>query len=753
QYDPAVAGGTSVARVDADGNGLGAGGNPIIASVPPADDLAVLPDGRFVVNYPDQGGHRLAMFHHDGTPDTSFGTAGVASVPYGLVRAGGTIAEPRLFVGGTVLTPGVSTTLRITRINPVSGATESQFGSAGTATIDPGTYASVVDFRALTTGGVAWAIGAAQGTPTFEAQAFAQIGRLAANGTPDATFGQSGSTLVTTALFDRNDGWVRVYPQDDGSLVAAGAGTPNVVPYASAHDAVAVRLTSTGALDPSFGTNGITSLTDTWWVSDAAVDSHGVTFVGRAPYSGQVMVRRLDPSGHADESFGPGGVQQTSLIDLNGLTPLRAVAAADGIIVALTIASAPALNEVPGTNPALAKVSFDGPTFAATPAMVQPARVLDTRTTGTTVDHLSERQGLRPAGTTTQVQISGRAQVPLGAAAVIVNVTVTNAQANGYLTAYPCDAPLPLASSLNYVAGQVVANEVIVRLPTLAAPLGSLCIYNSSATNIIADVVGSLPGGTAYDALTPTRLVDTRNTANTIDGLGPEGKLAAGSVTEIDIAGRGGVEAGAPAAVLNITAVKPSKNGYLTVFPCGVTQPGSSSLNFVASQSQANEVIATLPTSGPAAGKVCVYTKEMTDLVIDVVGAYPDASAYVPLTPARYLDTRPTGATFDGFDATGGITTAGSVYELQVAGRGGVPAGASAAVLNITLTGGTSGWVTVHSCDISTPNASTLNIAKGRGIANETVVNLPTTGPKAGKVCLYTSAPTHLIVDVAGAFT
>lgn len=752
QYDPAVAGGTSVARFDTDGNGLGPGGSPVIASVPRSGDLAVLPDGRFVVNFADQDGNHLAMFQHDGTPDTSFGTAGIAPVPYRLVRAGGTPADPQLFVGDTVSQPLNGRTLRITRIDPQSGAGDSQFGAAGTATIGPATNSTIVDFRVLVNGGIAWAIGATQGTPTFEAQAFARIGRLSANGSPDATFGQAGSRLVTTPFFDRSEGWVRLYPQQDGSLVVAGAATGNVAPHTSP-DAVVLRVTPTGALDPSFGTDGITSLTDPWWVSDAAVDSNGVTFVGRAA-NGQVMVRRLDASGHADESFGPGGVQGTDLLDINGLTPLRAVAVSGGVIVALTVASAAALNEIPGANPALGKVSLDGPTFAAKPVMVLPARVLDTRSTGTTMDHLSERQGLRPAGTTTQVQISGRAQVRFGAAAVIVNLTVANAQANGYLTAYPCDAPLPLASSLNYVAGQVVANEVIVRLPTLATPLGSLCIYNSSATNIIADVVGSLPGGSAYDALTPARLVDTRNKANTIDGLGPEGKLPAGSVTEIDIAGRGGVAPGAPAAVLNITAVKPSNKGYFTVFPCGVAQPGSSSLNFVASQSQANEVIATLPTSGLPAGKVCVYTSEVTDLVIDVVGAYPISSAYLPLTPARYLDTRSApNTTFDDGNANEGIAAAGSVYELQVAGRGDVPLGASAVVLNITLTGGTAGWVTVHSCGYSTPNASTLNIAKGRAIANETVVSLPTTGPKAGKVCLYTSAPTHLIVDVAGAFT
>ncbi|MEY2580481.1 MAG: acid phosphatase type 7, partial [Ilumatobacteraceae bacterium] len=59
----------------------------------------------------------------------------------------------------------------------------------------------------------------------------------------------------------------------------------------------------------------------------------------------------------------------------------------------------------------------------------------------------------------------------------------------------------------------------------------------------------------------------------------------------------------------------------------------------------------------------------------------------IPLVPARLMETRvgPDFRTIDGAFQGTGATPAGKVTELQVAGRGGVPADASAAVLNITV--------------------------------------------------------------------
>ena len=65
--------------------------------------------------------------------------------------------------------------------------------------------------------------------------------------------------------------------------------------------------------------------------------------------------------------------------------------------------------------------------------------------------------------------------IPSGVAAVALNVTAVTPSAGGYMTVWPCDAPRPEASNLNFVAGAVVANGVI-------APVGAngkVCIYTN----------------------------------------------------------------------------------------------------------------------------------------------------------------------------------------------------------------------------------------------------------------------------------
>ncbi len=85
------------------------------------------------------------------------------------------------------------------------------------------------------------------------------------------------------------------------------------------------------------------------------------------------------------------------------------------------------------------------------------------------------------------------------------------------------------------------------------------------------------------------------------------------------MAGRLGVPANASAAFLNVTAVNPGDDGYLTVFPCGTTQPIASNVNYAAGQVVPNAVLAKIG----AGGKVCVFTLAATDIVIDANGYIP----------------------------------------------------------------------------------------------------------------------------------
>ena len=72
--------------------------------------------------------------------------------------------------------------------------------------------------------------------------------------------------------------------------------------------------------------------------------------------------------------------------------------------------------------------------------------------------------------------------------AVIVNLTAVNPAGSGFLTLFPCGAGLPLASNLNVIAGDVVANRAIVS----TGGTRRFCVYSSVDTDVVIDVEGSI---------------------------------------------------------------------------------------------------------------------------------------------------------------------------------------------------------------------------------------------------------------------
>ena len=94
--------------------------------------------------------------------------------------------------------------------------------------------------------------------------------------------------------------------------------------------------------------------------------------------------------------------------------------------------------------------------------------------------------GIREAGTVTELQVTGRAGVPDSASAVVLNVTVTEAEAPGFITVFPCGAERPNAANLNYVAGSTIPNAVIAKIGTG----GKVCLFTLANTHMTADVNG-----------------------------------------------------------------------------------------------------------------------------------------------------------------------------------------------------------------------------------------------------------------------
>ncbi|MCU1397434.1 MAG: type sorting protein [Acidimicrobiales bacterium] len=269
---------------------------------------------------------------------------------------------------------------------------------------------------------------------------------------------------------------------------------------------------------------------------------------------------------------------------------------------------------------------------------------------------------------------------------------------------------------------------------------------DSAATAPVA-VAGPSPDVTpTFIPLVPARLMETRPGLSTADGtFNNMGQRTVRSVTPLLVNGRSGVASDASAVVLNVTVTETTDAGFVTVFPCGATQPNASSLNYVSGQTVANAVI----TKVGAGGQVCFFTTAALHLVVDVTGQFTATSSYVPLVPARLLESRSGMSTVDNASNSIGIRPIGSTTELVVANRGGVAADAASVVLNVTVTGPQdAGFITVFPCDSPRPNASSVNFTAGQTVPNAVISKV---GP-GGRVCLYTSAATDLLADVTGYF-
>lgn len=363
---------------------------------------------------------------------------------------------------------------------------------------------------------------------------------------------------------------------------------------------------------------------------------------------------------------------------------------------------------------------------------LQPVRLLDTRNSGQTLAGL---------GALDLAVVGGL--VPSSATAVVLNVTVTNPQAAGFLSVYPA-GQWSGTSSLNFGPAATVANLV----PVGVGLGGDITAFNGSpgSTDLVVDLEGffSPPQGSAgqYLAVSPTRIVDTRSGV----GLGRGGqRLGPGGRLDVQVTGEGGLpSAGVSAVIVNLTATDTTASGYLTAWAQGGNQPQASNLDWAAGDAVSNQAILDLN----GGGQVSLFNSGgFTDVIVDLVGYFTDGtgalgtgSYFLPMTPVRLLDTRLSGQTLTG----------GSQLSMQVAGMAGIAGSAVAALLNVTVTDtSAAGYLLAYAGSVP-GSTSNLNWAPGQTMAN--LVSAPF--DPGGALSLYNSAgSTDVIVDAIGYFT
>ncbi len=372
------------------------------------------------------------------------------------------------------------------------------------------------------------------------------------------------------------------------------------------------------------------------------------------------------------------------------------------------------------------------PAGAAQYTGVTPVRLLDTREGG----------GPKPGpAATIDVQVTGVGGVPATATAVVMNVTGTEATADGFVTVYPFGETRPLASSNNLIVGGTKANLSTVKI----GAEGKVRLFTQSGAHLVVDLLGyyAPPSDVngRFHSLAPYRLIDTRESA----------KVAPAGAVDVQVLGVGGVPTtGVQSVVVNVTGTDATLPGYLTAYASGESRPGTSNLNLERSGGTVSN-LAIVPVN--STGKITVFSQSGAHIVVDVAGWYGMADfggaldgLFVPLSPTRVLDTR------EGVGAPlGAIAPSGSI-DVTLAGAGGLPAtGASAAILNVTSTDAPRpGFLTVYPAGVPLGTVSSLNVdLTGLVVPNLVAVRIGV----GGRITIFDHAGGNVVADAAGWFT
>ncbi|MBB5870100.1 hypothetical protein F4553_003479 [Allocatelliglobosispora scoriae] len=388
-----------------------------------------------------------------------------------------------------------------------------------------------------------------------------------------------------------------------------------------------------------------------------------------------------------------------------------------------------------------------------------PARLLDTRT------GKGAPKAMVQPGATVRLQVTGRESVPAaGVGAVVLNVTVVGPTSSGYLTVFPTGASKPTASSLNFAKGKTRANSVTVAVGTD----GKIDIFNSAgSTHILVDVAGYYASdntplvngaGGQFQPTQPQRLFDSRSAWHSM--------LPGDAYVLLPVNYGAAINSHIRALVVNITAVTPKADGFITAWSGSWGEPpATSTLNYAKGSVVPNQaIVETIPCdtlhcgSGAGLPSIAVYSQKDTHLLVDIVGFIDDGTLadglrFQPRTPTRIVDTR-TGLGWP-FALTSNDT---ALVETPTSL---LPPGTEALAVNATAVAPTGNtyvtlWPQLPGQNLR-PNVSNLNAAPGQTVANAAITLIgPDNGamsPPRNAFLIYNFVgTTHVLVDLVGTF-
>jgi uncharacterized repeat protein (TIGR03803 family) len=233
---------------------------------------------------------------------------------------------------------------------------------------------------------------------------------------------------------------------------------------------------------------------------DGAGHLFGTTFNGGSGTQGTVFRMNTDGSSFvtlhnftgtaSDGAFPFANVILDSSGNLYGTADLGGFGGT-GVVFRLpdTAAPPPTATPMPTLSATRTRTPTPPPTRTPNPVgyglvTIAPCRAIDTRQSngphgGPALDASSSRD----------FTLAGACGVPITAAAIAINVTVTQSTSPGNLTIFPGDNSMPATSTINYSAGQTRANNAIVS-PNAAGAITVHCAQESGTVQFIVDVNG-----------------------------------------------------------------------------------------------------------------------------------------------------------------------------------------------------------------------------------------------------------------------
>jgi hypothetical protein len=240
---------------------------------------------------------------------------------------------------------------------------------------------------------------------------------------------------------------------------------------------------------------------------------------------------------------------------------------------------------------------------------------------------LDTRSGGKPgAGAIVRVSLNGL--VPLGATAVVGNLTAVESSGPGFVTAFPRGTALPPTSNLNVEGNQTRAVGVITKLG-FADGITGIDLYTNAGAHLLFDVVGYMTGPTdlagpstegLFVPISPTRVFDSRrDRLRSWDGWTRQFALPAP------------INSRAQAVATNLTVTSTQGDGgYFTLYAAQMPRLEVSNLNVSGpGQTIANHAISRISDRGLAC-----YSYRTAHVICDVTGWYTGQPQRATVAPA-----------------------------------------------------------------------------------------------------------------------